>query len=155
VRPRRRPFRLGSCRSDHPTIPALPSNGFRFWAKIISRAGWFYLQRLLLCYRDGKALRAEWGMVVSSETGRLWWLTFGHQYANHLRRWPAQPGDTWHPDAVLLTINGNTPERWRAVDHARTCWISSCSAATGACRVRNGHLCLLNLTPAILVNPIE
>ena len=36
--------------------------------------------------------------------------------ANQLRRRRPRPGDTWHLDAVCLTINGARHSRWRAVD---------------------------------------
>ncbi len=43
-------------------------------------------------------------------------MKFGQQFANGLRRWQAQPGDTWHLDEGFLTINGKTYDVWRAVD---------------------------------------
>jgi hypothetical protein len=43
-------------------------------------------------------------------------VKFGPPYANQLRRRRPRPGDTWHLDEVLLTINGVQSYLWRVVD---------------------------------------
>ena len=43
---------------------------------------------------------------------------FGGEYARRLKRRRAQPGDKWHIDEVLLSINGEQRYLWRAVDEA-------------------------------------
>jgi putative transposase len=58
----------------------------------------------------------ERGIDVTYEAIRQWCLKFGQDYANRLRRRRPRPGDTWHLDEVLLTINGTRHYRWRAVD---------------------------------------
>ena len=47
---------------------------------------------------------------------RPWSRKFGQNYANHLRRRRAQPGDTWFLDEVFLKITGTTDDLWGAVD---------------------------------------
>jgi putative transposase len=91
--------------------------GYRFPAEIISHAVWLYY-RFSLSYRDVEELLAARGIVLTYETIRQWCGTFGQhqQYANQLRRRRAQTGDKWHLDEVFLTINGNQPYLWRAVD---------------------------------------
>ncbi len=65
---------------------AAPSyKGFRFPHDIIAHAVWLYF-RFNLSYRDVEDLLAERGIVVSYETVRQWYLKFGQQYANQLRR---------------------------------------------------------------------
>ena len=41
---------------------------------------------------------------------------FGRAYANKIRRRTARPGDKWHLDEVVITINGCKHWLWRAVD---------------------------------------
>ena len=56
------------------------------------------------------------GVVVTYETIRSWCAKFGPEYACRLRRRQPRPGDEWHLDEVLLTINGRWQYLWRAVD---------------------------------------
>ena len=87
------------------TDTAAPSyKGFRFPQEIIAHAVWLYF-RFNLSYRDVEELLAARG-VVTYETIRLWCRTFGQTFANEVRRCRAKPGDTWHVDAVVLTIRG-------------------------------------------------
>src|SRR4030095_3525620 len=45
-----------------------------------------------------------------------WCRKFGQAYANQLHRRHPRPGDKWHLDEVVLTINGERHYLWRAVD---------------------------------------
>jgi len=65
-------------------------------------------------------LLAERGVVLTYETVRQWCRKCGQQYANALRRRRPRPGDTWHLDAVFVSINGVTQSLWRAVDQDGT-----------------------------------
>ena len=87
----------------------------RYPAEIIAHTVWAYF-RFSLSFRDVEELMAARGIVLSYETVRRWTRKFGQQYANDLRRRRAQPGDKWHLDEVVLTINGKTAYLWRAVD---------------------------------------
>ena len=58
--------------------------------------------------------------MVSYEAIRQWCRTFGHADVNQLRRRHPRPGDTWHLDAVLLTIHGTRHDLGRAVDQEGT-----------------------------------
>jgi putative transposase len=102
------------------TIITAPSyKGFRFPQEIIAHAVWLY-HRFTLSFRDVEELLAARGMSVTYETVRQWCKKFGQQFANHLRRRRAQPGDTWHCDEVFLKINGKRHYVWRAVDQDGT-----------------------------------
>jgi len=95
---------------------ALPSySGYRFPAEIISHAVWLYF-RFALSYRDVEELLAERGVIVTYETVRQWCQKFGQAYANALRRRRPRPGDKWHLDEVVISINGVQRYLWRAVD---------------------------------------
>jgi len=87
----------------------------RFPVEIISHGVWLYF-RFSLSYRDVEELLFERGITVTYEAIRKWCRKFGQQYANQLRRQRPRPGDTWHLDEVLLTINGERHYWWRAVD---------------------------------------
>jgi putative transposase len=95
--------------------PAALYKRYRFPGALISRAGWLSY-RFLLGYRDVDELLAERGIAVSYETIRRRCRTFGRTVADELRRRRPRPGDTWHPDAGQLKINGRKPWLWRAVD---------------------------------------
>ncbi len=77
-------------------------------------AVWLYC-RFARSYRDGEALLAARGVVLTDETVRPWCRKFGHSDANALRQRRPQPGDTWQLDAVFVPINGVQHDRWRAV----------------------------------------
>jgi transposase-like protein len=69
-----------------------------------------------LSLRDVELILAEWGIVVTHESIRLWCLKFGADFARKLRRRRPKPGTTWHLDEVYLRINGVLHYLWRAVD---------------------------------------
>ncbi len=96
-------------------IPANPYKNHRFPAEIISHAVWLYF-RFCLSYRDVEELMAARGITLTYEAVRYWCRKFGQTYANQLRRRRPKPGDTWHLDAVFLTIRGQRHYLWRAVD---------------------------------------
>jgi putative transposase len=87
----------------------------RFPVEIISQAVWLYF-RFCLSYRDAEELLFVRGVTVSYEAIRKWCRKFGQAYANQLRRRRPRPGDKWHLDEVILTINGERHYLWRAVD---------------------------------------
>jgi putative transposase len=87
----------------------------RFPAEIMSHGVWLYY-RFYLSYRDVEELLFVRGITVTYEAIRNWCRKFGQQYANQLRRQRPRPGDTWHLDEVLHTINGARHYLWRAVD---------------------------------------
>ncbi len=87
----------------------------RFPPAIIAHAVWRYF-RFALSDRDVAELLAERGVIVTDETVGQCCRKCGQAYANELRRRRSRPGDTWHLDAVFITINGVQHYRWRAVD---------------------------------------
>ncbi len=76
--------------------------------------------RFALRYRDVEELLAERGVLLTDETVRQWCRKFGQTPANGLRRRRPRPGDTWHLDAVFVSINGVQHSLWRAVDQDGT-----------------------------------
>jgi putative transposase len=84
-------------------------------ARLRGHGVWLYDQ-ICLSYRDVEELRFARGVVVTYEAIRTWYRTFGQDDANRLRRRRPRSGDTWYMDEVLLTINGERPYLWRAVD---------------------------------------
>jgi putative transposase len=66
--------------------------------------------------REVQEMMLQRGIVVSHETIRQWGVTFGQTYANALRRRRGRPGDKWHLDEVIITINSRHHYLWRAVD---------------------------------------
>jgi putative transposase len=89
--------------------------GFRFPIEVISHGVWLYY-RFALSFRDVSELMLACGVEVSHETIRQWSRKFGQDYANGLRRRRPQPGDKWHLDEGVITINGEKHYLWRAVD---------------------------------------
>jgi putative transposase len=87
----------------------------RFPGEIISHGVWLYY-RFPLSYRDVQEILCERGITGTHEAIRQWCLKFGQAYAKQLKHRRAQPGDKWHLDAVFLTIKGQRPYLWRAVD---------------------------------------
>jgi hypothetical protein len=61
------------------------------------------------------------GVAVSHETVRQSTRKLGQDYTNALRRRRTRPGDTRHPDEVVITINGQRHYLWRAVDQDGVC----------------------------------
>src|SRR5215510_5705580 len=95
--------------------PTNPYKRHRFPAEIISHCVWLYF-RFCLSYRDIEELMAERGVVLTYGAVRYWCRKFGQAYANQLRHRRPRPGDKWHLDEVILTINGQRHYLWRAVD---------------------------------------
>jgi putative transposase len=87
----------------------------RFPTEIISHGVWLYY-RFCLSYRDVEELLFVRGVLVSHEAIRKWCRKFGQAYANQLRRRRPRPGNKWHLDEVVLTINKERQYLWRAVD---------------------------------------
>ncbi len=96
---------------------AAPSDyaGHRFPPAILAHAVWRSF-RFARRFRDVEESLAERGVIVTDESVRRWCGTFGQGDTNALRRRRPRPGDTWHPDAVFIRINGRTHSLWRAVD---------------------------------------
>ena len=88
--------------------------GYRYPIEVIGHAVWLY-HRFALSLRDVEELMLARGVVVSYETIRSWCAKFGPDYAAQLRRGDP-PGDKWHFDEVVVTINATTHYLWRAVD---------------------------------------
>jgi len=95
--------------------PTNPYKQHRFPGEIISHAVWLYF-RFPLSHRDVEELLFVRGVIVSYEAIRKWCRKFGQQYANQLRRRRPRPGDKWHLDEVVITINTQRHYLWRAVD---------------------------------------
>ena len=87
------------------SAPTNHYKGHRFPVEIISHGVWLYF-RFCLSYRDVEELLFVRGVMVSYEAIRKWCRKFGQAYANQLRRRRPLPGDKWHMDEVVLTING-------------------------------------------------
>src|SRR5215813_13612441 len=106
----------GNCRQawfmDTPT-PNYRS--YRFPPEIIGYAAWLY-HRFCLSFRDVEELLAQRGVTVSYEAVRQWSLKFGQVFARQLRHRQGRPGDTWHLDELVVTMNGERHYLWRAVD---------------------------------------
>jgi putative transposase len=92
-----------------------PYKRHRFPSEIFVHCVGFYL-RFCLSDRDVGELMLARGVIVTYEAIRKWWRTRGQAYANQLRRRRPRPGDKWHLDAVVRTINGQRHYLWRAVD---------------------------------------
>jgi putative transposase len=69
-----------------------------------------------LSHRDVEELPFVRGVIVSYGAIRQWCRKFGQQYGHQLRRRHPRPGDRWHLDEVLLTLNKQRHYFWRAVD---------------------------------------
>jgi DDE domain len=97
------------------SAPTNPYKHHRFPAEIISHGVWLYY-RFCLSYRDVEELLFARGVIVTYEAIRQWCRKFGQSYANQLRRRRPRPGDKWHLDEVLRTLNKERHYLWRAVD---------------------------------------
>jgi putative transposase len=95
--------------------PSNPYKCHRFPAEIISHCVWLYF-RVCLSYRDVEELMAERGIILTYEAVRFWCRKVGQTDANQARRRRPRPGDTWRLDEVFLTIHGQRPYLWHAVD---------------------------------------
>jgi putative transposase len=76
---------------------------------------WLY-HRFPLILREVQEMMMARGVLVTYETIGQWCRKFGQTFANGLCRRRPRPGDKWHLDEVLLTINGKRQYLWRAVD---------------------------------------
>jgi putative transposase len=92
-----------------------PYKRHRFPSAIIAHGVWLSF-RFCLSSRDVEERLFARGGVVSYEAIRNWCRTFGQAYANQLRHRRPQPGEQWHLDEVVLTIQGERHYLWRAVD---------------------------------------
>ena len=102
------------------TVPsATRYKNHRFPVEIISHAVWLYF-RFCLSFRDVEELLLERGVTVTYEAIRKWCRKFGQTYANQLRRRRPRPGDKWHLDEMVLSIQGERHYLWRAVDQDGT-----------------------------------
>jgi putative transposase len=99
------------------TPPAAPARykNHPFPGEIMSHGVWLSY-RFPLSYRDVQELLFERGIDVTHDAIRQGCLKCGQDSANQLKRRRAQPGDKWPLDEVLLTINGECHDLWRAVD---------------------------------------
>ena len=88
----------------------------RFPPEIIRNSVWLY-SRFTLSFRDVEDLLAERGLDISYESVRRWFLKFGSQIAQNIRRARATPSDYWHLDEMVIVIRGRRYCLWRAVDN--------------------------------------
>lgn len=65
-------------------------------------------------------MMAERGVTLTYETICFWCRKFGQSFANQIRHRRPKPGDKWHLDEVVLTVNGQKSYLWRAVDQQGT-----------------------------------
>ncbi|WP_232487611.1 hypothetical protein [Burkholderia ubonensis] len=79
--------------------------GYRFPPDIISCAVWLYY-RFPLSLRMVEELLAAREIELTSETVRSWATKFGRPIARRIRSTAPGHGDKWHPDEVVVTING-------------------------------------------------
>jgi putative transposase len=99
-------------------------NPFRYFKtspEIIRLAVMMYI-RFPLSLRNVEDLLHERGIDISHETVRFWWNRFGPMFAAEIRQRRVQRMRSfthwkWHLDEVLVKINGETRNLWRAVDH--------------------------------------
>ncbi len=66
--------------------------------------------------RDVEDLLAERGIDVSYETVLCWANKFGPVIAANIRKARRRADSGWHPDEMVIRINGRRPYMWRAVD---------------------------------------
>jgi len=97
------------------STPPISYKRHRFPPEIIAHAVWLYC-RFNMSLREVEELLLEREIDVSYETIRRWVAKFGPVIARGLRRRQPQPGDIWHLDEVVVTINGRKFWLWRAVD---------------------------------------
>ncbi len=88
----------------------------RFPPEVIRHAVWLYA-KFTLSFRDVEDLLAERGLDISYESVRRWFLKFGSQIAQNIRRARSAPSDYWHLDEMVIVIRGRRYWLWRAVDN--------------------------------------
>ena len=98
-------------------------NPFRYFKTspdIIRLAVMMYV-RFPLSLRQVEDLLFERGIDICHETVRHWWNRLGPMFAAEIRKrrvhHRSRSNRRWHLDEVLVKINGETHDRWRAVDH--------------------------------------
>ncbi|WP_429349455.1 IS6 family transposase [Paraburkholderia sp. Clong3] len=89
--------------------------GYRFPPDVISYAVWLYY-RFPLSLRMVEEMLAARGIELTYETVRKWSVHFGLAIAKRIRTTAPGPGDKWHLDEMVVTINGTKHWLWRAVD---------------------------------------
>lgn len=97
-------------------MPRLKS--YCFPREVVAYAVWAY-HRFALSTADVEDLLAERGVTVSREAVRKWVNRFGRHFADCIKRDLPTAADKWHPDEVLVPINGVKQWLWRAVDANR------------------------------------
>ena len=63
-----------------------------------------------------ETMLAARGICVTYETARQWGKKFGKAYADRIRQPAPVRGDKWRMDDVVVSIAGEKPWLWRAVD---------------------------------------
>jgi putative transposase len=94
--------------------PPTPAKRHRFPAALIHPGVWRYC-RFCLSSRDGEALRAARGIILTYEAVRDGGRTCGPVNATRLRRRRPRPGAKGPLDDGLRTIQGARHDWWRAV----------------------------------------
>ena len=84
--------------------------GHRVPAKIIRQAVWIY-SRFTLSFRDIEDLLAECGLDVPYESIRRWFLKFGPQIAQNIRRARSTTRDYWHLEEMVIVIQERRSSR--------------------------------------------
>jgi putative transposase len=86
-------------------VDSAPSSykGHRYPVEIIAHCVWLCF-RFPLGFREVEELMLERGVLVSHETVRRWCAKFGQTYAGALRRRRPRPGDRWHLDEVMPSV---------------------------------------------------
>ncbi|MBU2963594.1 IS6 family transposase [Citreicella sp. C3M06] len=92
--------------------------GYRFPREVVAYAVWAY-HRFALGTEDVEDLLAERSVAVSRETVRKWVNRFGRHFADCIKRDLPAAADKWHPNEVVVPINGAKQWLWRAVDANR------------------------------------
>ena len=88
---------------------------YRYPAELISIAVWSY-HRFNDSYRDASERLLYRGIDISYETIRQWWIKFGTQFKNIIKKRAPGRSDKWHLDEQQRRIRGATYYLWRAVD---------------------------------------
>jgi putative transposase len=74
------------------------------------------LFQVSLSLRMVEQLLAARRICVTYETVRQWGKKFGKTFADRIRQRAPSRGDKWHLDEVVVSIAGEHPWLWRAVD---------------------------------------
>ena len=87
----------------------------RFPGAVISYAVRLYF-RFQLSLRDIEKLLFERGVEVTYKPVRRWCAKFEPHFAQRARQARLRPGATWHLDEMFVSLHGERPFVWRAVD---------------------------------------